>query len=56
MTYCYHWITFSQELIDQDTLFTKLQVQDYLWKKWLDQEPAGEEPAPEWVLDVNELD
>ena len=56
MTYCYHWLTFSQELIDQDVLYTKLKVQEYLWKKYLDQEPAEEEPAPEPVVDLNELD
>ena len=37
-------------------LFTKLKVQEYLWKKYLDQEPAEEEPAPEPVVDLNELD
>ena len=57
MTYCYHWLTFSQELIDQDVLLTKLKVQGYLWKKHLDQEPEEEEPAPEEpVCDLNELD
>ena len=56
MTYCYHWITFSQELIDQDILFTKLEAQKYLWEKYLNQEPAEEEPAPEPVVDLNELD
>ena len=56
MTCCYHWFTFPRELIDQDTLFTKLKVQAYLWKKWLDQEPEEEEPALEPVLDLNELD
>ena len=57
MTYCYHWLTFSQKLIDQDVLFTKLKVQEYLWKKYLDQEPEEEEPAPEEpVYDLNELD
>ena len=56
MTYCYHWLTFGQQLIDQDILFTKLKVQEYLWKKYLDQEPAEEEPAPKPVVDLNELD
>ena len=56
MTYCYHWITFSQELIDQDTLFAKLKVQDYSWKKWLNEEPEEQEPVQEPVPDLNELD
>ena len=56
MTYCYRWFTLAQELIDQDILFTKLNVQEYLEKKFLDQEPAEEEPAPEPLLDLNELD
>ena len=56
MTYVYQWIVFSKELIDQDILFTKLNVQEYLEKKFLDQEPAEEEPAPEPVVNLNELD
>ena len=39
MTYCYHWFTFSENRIDQDTLFTQLKVQEYLWKKWLNEGP-----------------
>ena len=55
MTYCYHWLTFSRELIDQDMLFTNLKVQDYLWKKWLNEEHEDEEPVQDPVLDLNEL-
>ena len=56
MTYLYQWIVSRKELIDQDILFTKLDVQEYLNKKFLDQEPAEEEPAPEPVYNLNELD
>ena len=56
MTYCYHWLTFSQELIDQDAVFTKLKVQKYLWEKYQAQE-SEEEPTPEdLVFDLNDLD
>ena len=56
MTYCYCWFTLAQELIDQDILFVKLDVQDYLNKKYQEQEPAEEEPAAEPEVNLDELD
>ena len=56
MTYCYHWFSFAQDLIDQDSVFTKLKIQKYLWDKYQEQE-SEEEPTPEdQVVDLNELD
>ena len=56
MTYCYHWLSFSQDLVDQDAVLTKLTVNKYLWEKIQEQEPAEEEPSPEPAIDLNELD
>ena len=56
MTYCYHWFSFAQDLIDQDAVFTKLKIQKYLWEKYEEQE-SEEEPTPEdLVVDLNDLD
>ena len=52
MTKIYQWIVLVKELLDQDTLITKLKAQEHLARKYEEEEAKQEEAH----VDLSELD